>query len=72
MTQGKAQQFDVHTLVSADICILTFKQDRYMSDNVYFKHFKEYLADAERLGSTVGATATRIQSYLNTSAKAAV
>lgn len=32
MTQGQTRQFDVHTLVSADNCILTFRQDRYMSD----------------------------------------
>lgn len=39
-----------------------------MSHKVYFECFKEYMADAGRRGSTIGARATIIESYLIISA----
>ena len=64
MSQRQTRKYEVHTLIEAEAEVMNFKQGQYMADNDYFDKFKDKLATAIRMGSTLGAHPHGVEAIL--------
>jgi hypothetical protein len=64
MNQRQTSKYDVHTLIEAEIDLTTFKQGQYVSNNDYYNRFKDKMATALQLGSSLGANSHHVNNIL--------
>ena len=64
MSQRQTRKYEVHTLFEVETEVLNFKQGQYMANNDYFDKFKDKMATAIRMGSTIGMHPHCIQEIL--------
>jgi hypothetical protein len=63
MMQRQTRQYPLHSLWDAENHVFKFQQ-RNLANNEYYDKFKDLVANAERLGSDMGAHSARVEAIL--------